>query len=171
MIDETDWAEYAAAGFTYWPDDDSPASDSAVSVAPRADGLVEGAFPLSFPGAFVTAHNPGGPIIDATENDRRHCALLADIADHGWRWLPAVGGDPAGSHTEDGVLLLDADPAHAHAPSPAEALSLAARFDQDAIYVWRADVFELIACDGSRHDRLGWTAEVGVTRLPRPSHP
>ena len=163
MIDETDWAEYAVAGFTYWPDDGSPASDSAVSVAPRADGLVEGAFPLSFPGAFVTAQNPGGPIIDATENDRRHCALLADIADHGWRWLPAVGGDPAGSHTEDGALLLDA--------SPEDAIALATRFGQDAIYVWHVDVFELIACDGSRHDRLGWTAEVGVTRLPRPSHP
>ena len=163
MIDETDWAEYAVAGFTYWPDDGSPASDSAVSVAPRADGLVDGAFPLPGPASFVTAHNPGGPIIDATENDRRHAALLADIADHGWRWLPAVGGDPAGSHTEDGVLLLDA--------SPEDAIALATRFGQDAIYVWRADVFELIACDGSRHDRLGWTAEVGVTRLPRPSHP
>jgi len=162
VIDETDWAEYAVAGFTYWPDDGSPASDSAVSVAPRADGLVEGAFPLSFPGAFVTAHNPGGPIIDPAENDRRHCALLADIADHGWQWLPAVGGDPAGSHTEDGVLLLDA--------SPEDAIALAARFGQDAIYVWHAGVFELIACDGSRHDYLGWTAQVGVTRLPRPAY-
>ena len=163
MIDDTDWAEYAVAGFTYWPDDGSPASDSAVSVAPRADRLVEGAFPLSFPGAFVTAHNPGGPIIDAAENDRRHRALLDDVARHGWHWLPAVGGDPAGSHTENGVLLLDA--------SPEDAIALAARVGQDAIYVWHAGGFELIACDGSRHDRLGWTAEVGVTRLPRPSHP
>jgi len=83
------------------------------------------------------------------------------VAQHRWPWLPAVGGDPAGSHTEDGVLLLDAD--------PADALSLAARFDQDAIYVWRADVFELIACDGSRHDLLGWSAEAGVTDLRRPA--
>jgi hypothetical protein len=132
-----------------------------VSVAPRADRLVEGSFPLAGSASFVTAHNPGGPLIDAAENDRRHRALLEDVAQHGWHWLPAVGGDPAGSHTEDGVLLLDAD--------PADALSLAARFDQDAIYVWRADVFELIACDGSRHDRLGWSAQVGVTDLPRPA--
>jgi len=61
------------------------------------------------------------------DRDRRHRALLDDIADHGWQWPPAVGGDPAGSHREDGVLLLDADAADA--------------------------------------------AEVGVTRLPRPSHP
>ena len=163
MIDETDWAEYAVAGFTYWPDHGPP-----VSVAPRDDGVIDGSFPLPGPASFVTAHNPWGPIIDAAENDRRHRALLADIAAHGWRWLPAVGGDPAGSHTEDGVLLLDADPPDA--AGPAEALSLAARFDQDAIYVWRADIFELIACDGSRHDRLGWTAEVGVTRLQRPGY-
>ena len=163
MIDEDDWDEYAVAGFTFWPDDGSPASDSAVSVAPRPDLVVEGPFPLSVPGSFVTAHNPGGPIIDATENDRRHRALLADVAAHGWQWLPAVGGDPAGSHTEDGVLLLDA--------SPEEALGLGLRFDQDAIYVWRANGFELIACDGSRHDHLGWTAQVGVTHLPRPAYP
>ena len=30
------------------------------------------------------------------DRDRRHRALLDDIAAHGWRWLPAVGGDPAG---------------------------------------------------------------------------
>ncbi|MCJ7438522.1 MAG: DUF3293 domain-containing protein [Acidimicrobiia bacterium] len=151
------WDDYAVAGFTYWPDDGPP-----VSVAPRPGLLLEGTFPLALPGAFVTAHNPGGPIIDAVENERLHCALLDDVAQHGWHWLPAVGGDPAGSHTEDGVLLLDAD--------PTDALRLATRFDQDAIYVWRADVFELIACDGSRHDRLGWTAEVGVTGLPRPAY-
>ncbi|MCJ7671901.1 MAG: DUF3293 domain-containing protein [Acidimicrobiia bacterium] len=161
MIDETDWDEYAVAGFTYWPESGSPASDSAVSVAPRPDLGVEGPFPLSAPGAFVTAHNPGGPIIDTAENDRRHAALLADVAAHGWHWLPAVGGDPAGSHTEDGVLLLDA--------SPEDARGLGLRFHQDAIYVWRADTFELIACDGSRHDRLGWTAQVGVTQLTRPA--
>jgi len=163
VIDEDDWDEYAVAGFTFWPDDGSPASDSAVSVAPRPDLVVEGPFPLSAPGAFVTAHNPGGPIIDATENDRRHRALLADVAAHGWQWLPAVGGDPAGSHTENGVLLLDA--------SPEDALALAARFDQDAIYVWSANDFELIACDGSRHEHLGWTAQVGVTQLTRPAYP
>lgn len=166
MIDEDDWAEYAVAGFTYWPDprpaDGSPASASAVSVAPRADGLVEGSFPLAGPACFVTAHNPGGPIIDPAENDRRHAAFLADIADHGWQWLPAVGGDPGGSHTEDGVLLLDA--------SPEDALALGLRFDQDAIYVWSAGAFELIACDASRHAHLGWTAQVGVTRLPRPAY-
>ncbi len=108
----------------------------------------------------MTAHNPGGPIIDATENDRRHHALLDDIAGHIWACWPAVGGDPGGSHTESGVLLLDA--------SVEDALALAARFDQDAIYVWSVDAFELIACDRSRHDRFGWTAEVDVTQLPCP---
>lgn len=152
------WAEYAAAGFTYWPEAGPP-----VSVGPRADGLVEGSFPLAVPASFVTAHNPGGPVIDAAENDRRHRLFLDDVAAHGWRWLVAVGGDPGGSHTEDGALLLDAD--------PADALTLAARFDQDAIYVWSEEAFELIACDGSRHDRFGWTARIGVTRLARPTYP
>jgi hypothetical protein len=157
VIDDEHWDEYAVAGFTYWPGDAAP-----VSVAPRADGRFVGSFPFVVPTCFVTAHNPGGPVIDAAENDLRHAAFLDDIASHGWVWFPAVGGDPAGSHTEDGVLLLDSD--------PSDALALAARFDQDAIYVWRADDFELIACDGTRHDHLGWTAQAGVTGLPHPGY-
>ena len=156
MIDPGDWAEYAVAGFTYWPDDGPP-----VSVAPRADGPIESSFGPGGSACFVTAHNPGGPIIDAAENDRRHRALLNDVAEQGWTWFPAIGGDPGGSHTENGVLLLDAD--------TDDALALATRFEQDAIYVWRADAFELIACDGSARDQLGWTAEVGATQLTRPT--
>jgi hypothetical protein len=157
MIEQEHWDEYAAAGFTYWPDDGPP-----ISVGPRADRMIEGMFPLAGPACFVTAHNPGGPVIDAAENDVRHAAFLADVTAYGWRWLPAVGGDPGGSHTEDGVLLLDA--------TPDDALALAARFDQDAIYVWSAERFELVACDRSRHDHLGWTARVGVTGLPHPGY-
>ncbi len=157
MIDDEHWAEYRVAGFTYWPGDAAP-----VSVAPLPDPRFEGTFPFAVPATFVTVHNPGGPMIDAAENARRHLAFLADIATHGWAWFPAVGGDPAGSHAENGVLLLDAN--------PAEALALAARFGQDAIYVWHADDFELIASDGSRHDHLGWTATVGTTSLAHPGY-
>jgi hypothetical protein len=156
-IQQHHWDEYAIAGFTYWPGDAAP-----VSVAPRKDKHLDGTFPFAVPASFVTAHNPGGPVIDPAENSRRHLAFLADIATHGWAWFPAVGGDPAGSHAEDGVLLLDA--------SPADALALAARFEQDAIYVWSAHDFELIACDGSRHDHLGWTASVGATALAHPGY-
>ncbi len=154
-IEDVHWDEYARAGFTCWPPGDDP-----ISVRPRPDRQVDGMFPLDAPVSFLTAHNPGGPEIDPAENDHRHRALLDDVATHGWRWWPAVGGDPGGSHTEEGVLLLDA--------LVDDALSLAARFDQDAIYVWSAEKFELAACHGSRHDCFGWTAEVGVTRLPRP---
>lgn len=159
MIQDHHWDEYAGAGFTCWPDGESDSS-RAISVGPRSDGGVDGTFPLGQAACFVTAHNPGGPIIDADENDHRHVELLDGIATRGWLWWPAVGGDPGGSHTENGALLLDA--------TVEDALSLAARFDQDAIYVWSATEFELIAHDRSRHDKSGWTAEVGVTRLSRP---
>ncbi|HEU5302497.1 MAG TPA: DUF3293 domain-containing protein [Acidimicrobiia bacterium] len=158
-IQDVHWDEYAGAGFTCWPPGPTDSS-GAISVGPRTDGAVEGDFPLDAPASFVTAHNPGGPVIDDATNARRHEALLDDVARHGWTWWPAVGGEPGGSHTEDGVLLLDT--------SIDDALALAARFDQDAIYVWSADGFELLACDGSRHDRFGWTAEVGVTRRSCP---
>jgi len=159
MIQDVHWDEYAGAGFTCWPDAD-PDSARAISVGPRPDGVVDGLFLLPRPASFVTAHNPGGPIIDAVENEVRHRTFVTDIAAHGWTWWPAVGGDPGGSHTEVGVLLLDV--------SVEDALALAARFDQDAIYVWSADAFELVAHDRSRHDRFGWTATVGVTRLACP---
>jgi hypothetical protein len=150
------WAEYVTAGFTYWPTDGDP-----VSVAPTDEGRIEGHFPFSRPASFVTAHNPGGPVIDAEDNDARHTALVAEIATRGWGWLPAVGGDPAGLHAEDGVLLLDV--------APDDAVELGARFDQDAVYVWHADAIDLLACDGSRHDVLGWIATVGTTSLTRPA--
>ncbi len=150
------WATYAAAGFTCWPEVGEP-----ISVEPVADGTIVGTFPLSGPACFVTAHNPGGPPIAPSENDRRHEAFVRDIAEHGWHTWPAVGGDPGGFHAEEGVLLLDA--------TVDDALALGARFDQDAIYVWRADAMDLIACDRSRHDALGWRATVGTTRLPRPT--
>ena len=159
MIQDHHWDEYAGAGFTCWPDGD-PDSSHAISVGPRPDGGIDGSFPLAQSACFVTAHNPGGPIIDASENDRRHTAMVDDVVTHGWKWWPAVGGDPGGSHTENGALLLDA--------TVEDALSLAARFDQDAIYVWSATKLELIAHDRSRSDTVGWTADVGVTRLPCP---
>jgi hypothetical protein len=155
-VSEADhWATYAAAGFTCWPDEGAP-----ISVEPTADGSVAGEFPLEGAACFVTAHNPGGPAIEPAENDRRHAAFLRDVADHGWSWWPAVGGDPVGFHAEEGVLLLDA--------TVDDALALGARFEQDAIYVWRADGMDLIACDRSRHYVLGWTAAVGTTQLRRP---
>ncbi len=150
------WADYVAAGFTCWPAD----GRAPISVVPTTRGRVEGAFPFAGAVAFVTSHNPGGPVIDPAENDRRHDALLDDVAGHGWRWWAAVGGDPAGLHAEDGVLLLDA--------SPDDACALGRRFDQDAVYVWRVDAIDLLACDGSRHDVLGWVATVGTTTLTRP---
>jgi hypothetical protein len=151
------WADYVAAGFTCWPAD----GRAPISVVPTVDRRVSGAFPLARPGAFVTSHNPGGPVIERAENDRRHAAFLADVATHGWQWWPAIGGDPSGKHQEDGVVLLDA--------SPDDARALGARFGQDAVYLWRADAIDLVACDGSRHDVLGWIATVGTTGLTRPA--
>jgi hypothetical protein len=151
------WDDYVAAGFTCWPAD----GGAPISVVPTTPGRIEGAFPFSGSVAFVTSHNPGGPVIEPAENDRRHVAFLADVAAHGWQWWPAIGGDPGGTHQEDGVLLLDA--------AERDAVALGARFEQDAVYLWRADAIDLVACDESRHDVLGWIATVGTTGLTRPA--
>lgn len=116
-------------------------------VVPDADGTVSGPFPCDGPAVFVTAHNPAGEVLPDSENAGRHAELLGVVSDAEWTWWPALGG-MGGDHAEDGVLLVDA--------TEADGLLVGRWFGQDAVYVWTEDALELVACDGSVRERMGW---------------
>jgi hypothetical protein len=64
---------------------------------------------------FITAHNPWGNSLSATENQARHQQLLADLSPH-WPLYHGFGVTPQGNWpAETSVLVLCDDPAlHAH---------------------------------------------------------
>lgn len=141
-VPESSWAAYQGAGFAV-----SVPFAGRWQVVPAPPGVVEGPFLPERPAVFVTAHNPRGRILDHADNAARHAELVALVDDAGWTWWPAVGG-VAGVHLEDGVLLVDA--------TEADGMRVGRWFDQDAVYVWRADGVALVACDGTRSDVVGW---------------
>ena len=125
---------------------------------PGPPGSRSGPFPFGTSATFVTADNPGGATRPPLENEERRVGLAASLDAAGLGWHPAVGGEPDGDHLEPGVvvlgLALDA------------AADLGARFGQVAIYQWTPDALHLLACDGDRHDILGYSSTAGTTLTP-----
>jgi hypothetical protein len=121
-------------------------------VRPAAPGTSDGPFPFAGPVAFLTADNPEGEAVAEAVNARRR-ELLVEALDHlGLTWIPAVGGDPDDvEHLEPGAVVLGVD--------LAAAASLGKRFGQAAVYVWTPLALHLVACDGDRHEVLGYAAE------------
>jgi hypothetical protein len=130
-------------------------------VRPARPGTSDGAFPFASPVAFLTADNPEGEAVSEAVNTRRR-ELLADALDAlGLAWRPAVGGDPDDvEHLEPGAVVLGVD--------LAAAATLGKRFRQAAVYVWTPLALHLVACDGDRHEVLGYTATpVEAAPVPR----
>lgn len=78
--------------------------------------------------ALVTATNPLGEALSASENAARHARLAAEVATQGHRAVPAYGRDPAGAWEREESLLI-------HGISREEAIALGNAFAQNAI-VW-----------------------------------
>lgn len=84
--------------------------------------------------AVVTAHNPGH-IVAYEDNARRDRELAADVKILGAPTLRADGVSPDGAHREPGVAI---------ALSQREAVELAKRFGQSAIFWFDGEGFWLI---------------------------
>lgn len=143
------WSAFSTAGFTCWTAEGAP-----IVVRPAPPGTRAGPFPFAGPVAFLTTDNPHGRVVPDAENARRRAGLGPALDGLGLRWLPAVGGDPAGEHREPGAIVLGLD--------LAAAAGLGARFDQAAVYVWEPEALHLVACAEDRHDVLGYVAEPGA---------
>ena len=127
--------------------------------APRAGGDRVRALPVRRAGDVRDGGQPLRRPAPAEENTGHRARLTAHLEGSGLAWHPAVGGDPEGDHLEPGALVLGLDLEAARL--------LGARFSQAAVYVWMPDALHLAACDGTRHDVLGYRA-VPNTRLDPP---
>ncbi|HET8655066.1 MAG TPA: DUF3293 domain-containing protein [Longimicrobiaceae bacterium] len=128
-----------------------PPAGAALSIdlrRPVAPGTAEALLALlGGPFAVVTACNPRGEVIEATENERRARALEAELRRRSVEFLRADGRSPDGSHRERGVA--------ARLPRPS-ARDLAAHLQQQAYYWF----------DGAAFWLMGVLLETAPLRLP-----
>ena len=99
----------------------------------------------------LTAHNPGGRIVPAAENDAAGTRLAAELERRGLTWWPASGGDPSWTHVEPGAALIGGD--------QADAAALGAEFGQEAIFVLTPADRRIVACADQRVTATGWSTE------------
>ncbi len=111
-----------------------------------------GPYPLgTSPVHVLTAHNPGADRPGPVENRRRQEALEAELAGRGLVVTRAVASAEDGTHAEESAAVAGWD--------DAEALALARRYGQDAIFRWSPDAWAVVPCDGGPTLTLGWTLE------------
>jgi hypothetical protein len=113
-----------------------------------------GRYPLdAAPVHVLTAHDPGAARPGAAENRRRQAALEAELTAHGLTVTRAVASAADGTHAEESAAVVGWD--------DDEALALARRYGQDAIFRWSPTAWAVVACDGGSARCLGWTLARG----------
>lgn len=108
-------------------------------LSPAPEGAIEGPFEFPAPVHFVCAYNPGGPA-DAFTNARADAELFELVRHLDVEFFRSVGSDANhGGSIEPGFGLvgLERD----------AVLRIGRDFGQDAIYEWRVDALEILACD------------------------
>ncbi|MFC5062445.1 DUF3293 domain-containing protein [Actinomycetospora atypica] len=119
-----------------------------MEVRPDDTGATTGRFPFGVPAHVLTAENPGAERPGPRENERRQRALVAELPAGTHRWDAEAGADD-GSHRERSVLVTGL--------SDEEAVALAARWGQDAIFRWTPEAWSVLPCDGGPASHTGWT--------------
>jgi hypothetical protein len=119
-------------------------------ICPRPDGVV-GEWPLATPVYLLTAYNPRGEDLPLKENER----LLAELGEHLRKELVvavrSLGASEDGSWMEPGFALIDTD--------EVQALAIAKRFEQAAIYAWSAERLEVVGALDEGRMSVGWSLE------------
>jgi hypothetical protein len=98
--------------------------------------------------SVITAHNPGGVVVDAEENERAQRALEDELTQRGVPFWPAAGADPDWKHVEPSVAVLGM--------TEPDALALAARYGQEAIFVLTPASRKVIDCATGQRAMTGW---------------
>lgn len=104
----------------------------------------------------MTAQNPGRALSDEDNADRQLELLAVVKAMPEVDAWPALGGDPTWVHTEESVAVVGL--------SDEEAVALARRFDQDAIFAWTPGQWWLLSCRSDHREAYGY--ELLVTPGP-----
>jgi Protein of unknown function (DUF3293) len=123
-----------------------------VRSAPAPDADADGAswpWPDGQPVHLLTAWDPGLERPGHDVNRVRQAALEADLARLSVPLLAAVGVDPASGRREEGVAVRGLP--------EAEALALALRYGQDAVFAWTPAEWAIVSCRGDRRLASGWS--------------
>lgn len=107
-------------------------------------------WPFAEPLAWmVTAHNPRSALLDPAVNDARHEQMAQRIDELGLTALPNLGYDPADpAWNETGFTIVGGD--------EATVCALAAEWEQNAVFRWEPDAFELVGVLMPGRHRHGW---------------
>lgn len=99
---------------------------------PLATKKALAAIGLDGPFAVLTSYNPRGDVLDAAENDRRFAELEAELLSSGREYRVMDACSPDKSHCECSVAIK---------VERAEALRIAERWEQIAIFWWDRERF------------------------------
>ena len=121
--------------------------DLVVRPAPRG---VTGMWPWPTPEPVyvLTAWDPGDERPGPEVNRRRQAALESELRPLVAAMWSAVGTDPVTGRREEGVAV--------RGPGEAEVLAVAARYGQDAVFVWTPGVWATVSCRDRRRQAGGW---------------
>lgn len=129
-----------------------------VVIVPRWDGGTPGRLPDGLPDGIdhlhvLSACNPRGRLLQASENAERTRLLERQLEADGLEFLPAVARSPDGSWTEPGFAVRDAE--------VADILALADAYEQSAIYELTAEGRRILWTDPDQ-ERMqhGWEVQV-----------
>ena len=117
-------------------------------ISPRPEGVV-GDWPLAAPVYLLTAYNPRGEELPLEENENRLRELDAYLRADLVAAVRTIGAAEDGSWMEPGFALLDV--------GEADALAIARRFEQAAIYAWSAERLEVVGALDEGRASVGWT--------------
>jgi hypothetical protein len=117
-------------------------------ISPQPEGVV-GDWPLAAPVYLLTAYNPRGEDLPPEENERRLAELDSYLRAGLMAAVRSVGASDDRSWMEPGFALLDLD--------EAEALAIARRFEQAAIYAWSAERLEVVGALDEGRVSVGWS--------------
>lgn len=99
----------------------------------------------------LTAYDPGAARPGAAANRRAQASLEAELTGRGLTVIRAVASAEDGTHAEQSAAVVGWD--------DDEALALARRFGQDAIFRWSPEAWAVVPCDGGPARRLGWALD------------
>ncbi len=102
----------------------------------------------------ITADNPDGTTHSPEANEQARELLRAELDQAGVQVFTAAGGDLTWEHTEASFAVVGL--------TDDEALELGRMFEQEAIFAWTPEHWELIACDSGERFQYAWGAVNGT---------
>lgn len=120
-------------------------------VAPEPGGGTQGLFPDDGGRSIhiMTAHNPGRAL-PAAENEQRQRQLRTGLGQRpGLEIWEAVGADVTWTHQEQSLAIVGL--------TDDDAREVARAFDQDAIFAWTPQQWNLLSCIDDLTWHAGWT--------------